>query len=229
MKGIRFRYREHIKAIFAIVLVVLLVFGLFFGLRLTLNASVPIRVVESGSMCMPYGRGCDGFLSLTHPFAPTLHKGDILLIQGVDPSDLNIDYPNSDIIIYKDPTNPTGTPIVHRIVAVQNINGTLYYQTKGDGNSNTKYPAIPSESEWDSNYLWHTGQGITADAIEGRVVMRIPWLGWIALIMQQSSWGLPLVIAIIILLVVVEFVLPILRKDHGERKVENKSEASSSM
>ena len=203
---------DYVKTAVVIGLIVALVLSVFLGLRFVLNTSVPIRVVESGSMCVPYGLACDGLLSLTHPFNQTLHKGDILIIQGVNPADLNVNYPNSDIIIYKDPNDPIGTPIVHRIAEVQNINGTLYYQTKGDGNPYTTYPAVPSEGEWDSNTLWKTGVGVTADAIEGRVVMRIPWFGWIALIMQESWWGLPLVIGLIMLLVVVEFVIPILKE-----------------
>lgn len=52
----------------------------------------------------------------------------------------------------------------------------------------------------------------------GKVDMRIPWFGWIALIMQQSSWGLPLIVSLIILLVIVEFVIPVLREN---KKVAN--------
>ncbi len=203
---------DYVKTAAAIGLIVALVLGLFLGLRLVLNTSVPIRVVESGSMCVPYGQACDGFLSLTHPFDQTLHKGDILIIQGVKPEEFNGNYPNSDIIVYENPRDPTGTPIVHRIVAIENISGTLYFQTKGDGNGYTKYPEVPSEDEWDSHTLWTSGQGVSQDAVEGRVVTRIPWFGWIALIMQQSSWGLPLVIGLIVLLVVVEFVIPILKE-----------------
>ena len=213
---------DYVKTAVAIGLVVALVLGFFLGLRLVLNTDVPIRVVESGSMCVPYGQACNGFLSLTHPFEQTLHKGDILLIQGVNPADLNTNYPNSDIIVYKNPRDPTGTPIVHRIAEVQNINGTLYYQTKGDGNGYTKYPLVPSTDEWDSHTLWTNGVGVTADSIEGRVVMRIPWFGWVALIMQQSSWGLPLVIGLIVLLVVVEFVIPILKEKRKSAQQKDK-------
>jgi hypothetical protein len=46
----------------------------------------------------------------------------------------------------------------------------------------------------------------------GKVVMRVPWFGWIALAMQQSQWGLPVIIGLILLLVVLEFVIPILKE-----------------
>ena len=195
-----------------------MVIGSYFGLQLGLNTSVPFRVVESGSMSLPLNfiRGPpyslnDFFLTLEHPFDRTLDTGDIIIIQKVDPKDLNTNYPDSDIIVYKSPADPTGTPIVHRIVAVQEINGTVYFQTKGDGNPSVKYPAIPSESDWDSHIFWRTGQGVSADAIEGRVVMRIPLFGWVTLFMKQNSLALPLVIGIILLFVVLEFAIPIVK------------------
>jgi signal peptidase I len=210
----KLRHNGNVKSGIVIFLIVGIVIGSYFGLQLVLNTSVPFRVVESGSMCVTFDGACDGW---SHSFAPTLHKGDIIIIQKVNSADLKTDYPNSDIIVYKSPNDPTGTPIVHRIVAVQTINGTLYFQTKGDGNPSAKYPDIPSEGEWDSNTLWHTGQGVTGDAIEGKVVMRVPLFGWVTLLMRQNSLVLPLVIGIILLLVVWEFVIPIVK---GKRKAK---------
>ena len=193
---------DYFKTAIAIALIVAIVFAFFFGLQLALGTPVPVRVVESGSMCVPYGGGCDGW---THPFEPTLHKGDILIIQWVDPADLNTNYPNSDIIIYK---NPKGvTPIVHRIVSSQEINGTLYFKTKGDGNGPTRWPDVPNyyDNIPDAN-------GVPEDLIEGKVIMRIPWFGWITLFMRNNQWGLPIVVALIVLLIIVEFVIPIWRE-----------------
>ena len=209
----KLRLDGNVKSVIVIFLIVGIVIGSYVSIQLVLNTSVPLRVVESGSMCVPYDGACDGWLSLNHPFAPTLHKGDIIIVQKVNSDDLKTNYPNSDIIIYKSPNDPTGTPIVHRIVAVQKINGTIFYQTKGDGNSNVKYPNLPSSADWDSNVLWHTGKGVTADSIEGKVVMRIPWFGWVTLLLKENSLALPVVIGIILLLVVLEFVIPIIKKN----------------
>jgi signal peptidase I len=144
------KQNSHLKSLLIIVAIIIIVLSGFFGLTSGLNTSVPIRVVESGSMCIPYHERCDGLLSLNHPFSPTLHKGDIIIVQGINPRELKINYPNSDIIVYKKPNNPTDTPIVHRIVTSYEANGTLYFQTKGDGNG-TPYPAAVNPGEYDSN------------------------------------------------------------------------------
>ena len=194
---------EYFKTAVAIALIIAIIAGFFVGMELVLGAAVPVRVVESGSMCVvqPYGR-CDGW---THPFDQTLHVGDIIVIQKVNPEDLNANYPNSDIIVYK---NPNGvTPIVHRIVEKQEINGTLYFKTKGDGNGPIIWPKTP-------NYYDNLpdSRGVPQDLVEGKVILRIPWFGWVTLFMRNNSWALPLVIALIVLLVVIEFVLPLVKE-----------------
>ncbi|MGE5575028.1 MAG: hypothetical protein ACM3UL_02735, partial [Ignavibacteria bacterium] len=174
-------------------------------------------------MCVPYDGACNGW---SHPFEQTLHIGDIIIIQKINPHDLSADYPNSDIIVYENPTDPTSTPIVHRIVATYTVNGTIYFQTKGDGNSATKWPDPPSTQEYDSHTLWSTGQGVPQDLVIGKVVMRIPYFGWVTLFLRNNSWGLPVIIGLILLLVVVEFVIPIIRGKTGktEQTKENKVE-----
>jgi hypothetical protein len=104
-----------------------------------LNTAYPVLAVKSGSMCIPQDGACDGW---SHPFSRTLHKGDLIIIQGVAPADLNANYPDSDIIVYHNPSNPDEL-IVHRIVAKIEINGTLYFSTEGDGNGIKKWPDKP--------------------------------------------------------------------------------------
>jgi signal peptidase I len=221
----KIRHSEYVKSAVVIVVIVGVVLGLFFGLGLVLGSPVPVRVVESGSMCVPYGAACQGLKAVNQPFAHTLHTGDLIIVQGVNPKDLNTNYPNSDIIVYLNPDNPTATPIVHRIVAVNDINGTLYFQTKGDGNGD-KWPAVPSPSEYDSVQLWQTGGGVGVpqSMVEGKVVMRIPYVGWITLLLKQNQWGLPAIVAVILLLVVLEFVIPIIRKSAKTPQAQSSSE-----
>ena len=220
---------NYVKSAIAIIIIVGVVLGAFFGLRVVLNTDTPVRVVESGSMSLPLNfitgppYSWNNFLlTLEHPFDRTLDTGDIIIIQGVNPKDLNTNYPKSDIIVYQKPDDPSNTPIVHRIVAVDNINGTLFFQTKGDGNEQ-KWPAIPPPSMYDSNTIYDGhGQGVPQNLVEGKVIMRISYFGWITLFLKENSWGLPIIIALILLLVVVEFVIPVLRgkKDTPQQEPE---------
>ena len=207
---------DDFKTATAIALIVAIVLGFFFGLSLALGTATPIRVVESGSMCIE-PKGCDGW---SHPFDQTLHVGDIIIIQAVNPQDLNVNYPNSDIVVYQNPSlrgNPRATPIVHRIVEKYEVNGTWYFQTKGDGNG-VNWPAPADPSEYDSHTLWITGEGVPEDLVLGRVVLRIPYFGWFTLFMNGNSWALPLVVGLIVLLIVIEFIVPVVREKNKKKQ-----------
>jgi hypothetical protein len=209
---------EYFQTAVVIGLIAVAVIGFWYGSQAVLNTPYPALAVVSGSMCIPYDGACDGWLSVTHPFARTLHKGDLIIVQGVDTRKLNTDYPNSDIIVFHEPCDPSDL-IVHRIVAVDVVNGTWYFRTKGDGNSRTKWPDTPSPSEYDP---WQTNgvPGVREDLVVGKVVMRIPWLGHLVLFMRNSV-GLPIVIALIIIIVIIEFVIPLLR---GKKPTEQQKE-----
>jgi hypothetical protein len=227
----RFWKSEYIQTLIVVGLIVLIVFGFWFGSQIALNTSIPPALaVVSGSMCIPYDSGCDGW---THPFDRTLHVGDIIVIQGVNPQDLNANYPDSDIIVFNRPGN-LDELIVHRIVAKEEIDGKWYFFTKGDGNSPPDvWPTFPNPREYDK---WPTAnanvpQGaVPQDLIVGKVIMRIPWVGLIAMFMHDvlgvnnSLIGIPMVIILIILLVIIEFVLPMRKQKETQPKQEKTTE-----
>lgn len=209
---------DYFKTAIAIALIVGIVLGFFFGLQLVLNTPYPALTVESGSMCIPYDGACDGW---SHPFERTLHVGDIIIVQGVDPATLNANYPNSDVIVYRDTLN--NKLIVHRVMGVKEINGTLYFETKGDGNGS------PSD-HWPNNSNFYDNipdsKGVPQNLVVGKVVMRIPWIGQITLFMRNNPWGLPVIIALIMLLVIIEFVVPILREKKPQQQPEQQNAES---
>jgi signal peptidase I len=206
---------DYFKTVITIALIPLLVAGFWFGLQAALNTRIfPLFTVTSGSMCIPDGP-CDPF---AHTFERTLHVGDLLVIQGVDPKDLKTDYPNSDIIVFQNPALPADDQmanIVHRIVSTEEVNGTLYFHTKGDGNG---YPDVwpnPPTTAVDvwvgpSNSTYHGA--VSQNYVYGKVIMRIPWFGELALLSQHFT-VIPIILMVIILiLVVIEFVLPLIKK-----------------
>ena len=190
----------NFQTMLSIILIILIVAGVWFGTQAVLDTPYPVLAVTSGSMCVPYDSLCTGW---DHPFALTLHTGDLIIVQGVNPADLNANYPYSDIILYHNPRDPEEL-IVHRIVKEENRNGVLYFSTEGDGNGVTQWPNPPDQID-----PWCP---FSQDLIVGKVVMRIPWLGHVVLFMR-SQYGVPTVVLLAILLILLEFVIPLLRRN----------------
>jgi signal peptidase I len=199
---------EYFQTVLTIVLIVVVVFGFWYGSQVVLNTNYPVLAVVSGSMCIPYDGNCNGW---DHPFAQTLHIGDLLIVQGVNPSSLNANYPNSNIIVFHEPGNPNEL-IVHRIVSETEIDGKLYFYTKGDGNvgiSGYKWPSTPPAPT--PEYGVDSFAPVSQDMVVGKVIMRIPWIGHIVLFMHDRL-GVSIVILLVLLLAIIEFIIPLARR-----------------
>jgi signal peptidase I len=193
-----------------IVFIVAVVLGFFYGSRLVLNNQYPMLAVASGSMCTLPGPYCDGW---SHPFEWTLHVGDLIVIQGVNVSDIyaapfNESGKSGDIIVFHQLYSDE--LIVHRAIDKQVEDGNIFFVTKGDGNSGPDQP-------------------IPADHVIGKVVLRIPWIGHLALFMRDSS-GIYLIIALIAILIIIELIIPVFREkkpeDEKKRSEQQFSETS---
>ncbi|MGF3522980.1 MAG: hypothetical protein ACQXXJ_07780, partial [Candidatus Bathyarchaeia archaeon] len=96
---------EYFQTAVLISVILLIVVGFFIA-----EIAGLIRVVTTPSMAIGYsGPGYEW----THPFDRTIQVGDIIVIQSVNPAELNANYPNSDIIVYN--VYSSDVPIVHRI------------------------------------------------------------------------------------------------------------------
>ena len=130
---------------------------------------------------------------------PTIMSGEIVLIDtNINPETLRTFYPDSDIILFKKPSDQSEL-ILHRIVYTIEGEIFLYFYTKGDGNSATKYPDLPSAFELDP---WYSGSGIPESFIVGKFVDSIiPALflvaGFWVLIIVSIIAGLSVVVLII--------------------------------
>jgi signal peptidase I len=216
---------EHFKTLLTIILIIVVVFGLWFGAQFVLNTPFPILAVASGSMCKPHYMYCDGY---SHPFERTLHIGDLIIVQGISAKDVKTGFdPNGDIIVFHRPKSVSSDPdelIVHRAIANVTKNGLIYFRTRGDGSQSS------SGDQWNRDYRdGNTYENYTLDGmvsekmLVGRVVMRVPWLGHIALFMRNSS-GIYIILALLIILIIVEFALPMLRKKTPEKEPEVSTE-----
>jgi signal peptidase I len=189
-----------------IVLIVVVVFGFWFGLRFALNTDYPMLAVASGSMCMVQPNQCDGW---SHPFARTLHTGDLIIVQGVNASDIHPGpKPIGDILVFRVSTG-SDELIVHRAIEERTINGKIYFITQGDANPSPGPPNYPS------NEL--PAGAVPIENVIGKVVLRIPWIGHLALFMRDQS-GVYLILALIIIIIAVELVLSMYKSKETETK-----------
>ncbi|MGD0496565.1 MAG: signal peptidase I [Candidatus Bathyarchaeia archaeon] len=172
--------------------IVSVVFGFWYGSRLFLDTQYPMLAVASGSMSLPKGVVDDGW---SRPFGPTLHTGDLIVVEGVNPQDVyaapyNASGRSGDILVFR--AIGSDDLIVHRAIGknVGSDGQVVAFITQGDGNDQTgPYSPTPVEN------------------VIGKVVMRIPWIGHVALFMRNST-GILVILVLIMVLIVVEFALP---------------------
>lgn len=121
------------------------------------------------------------FLSTDMPFVavasgsmkPALEVGDLVIVQGVPASEIK----EGDIIVFNKPGEKSHT--IHRVIAIETLaNGTIRFKTKGDAN--------PTEDPW-----------IPEQNVKGRVLQRIPYIGYMVLIP-----AIPVTIAILIIIII---------------------------
>ena len=191
------------KVIVAVLLISFAFFGsfiIYFVLQVSLNTQTPIVVVVSGSM------------------APTINEGDILFVQGRDPSLIqngSAVEKDGDIIVF----NAYGLwssapldPIVHRVIEKWYDNGTWYFRTMGDANS------LPDPVK------------ISEDKVIGVVIGGIPFIGWIKIVLTESGLLIPLLIIISVLLII-SIVWDFVKKEEkdSERDLQEKKTDELSM
>ena len=164
---------------------VLIKFIVYPGLGFLLGTTHPVVAVVSGSMehSLTAGRVCgeypsqyignlDGWWGLCgdfydpfsiskedfiyYPFKNGFNKGDIIVLTGAEPEDIN----KGDVIVFM---GRKPDPIIHRVIKKWQEDDGYHFTTKGDHN-----PGLVTD---DVN--------IPENAVIGRALFRIPWLGYI--------------------------------------------------
>lgn len=99
--------------------------------------------------------------------------GDIMVLKGTNPKDLNI----GDVIVFR---SKKPDPIIHRIIEIKRDNENYIFRTKGDRNKNSISLADdPDVNEFE----------VTEDQVIGRAILRIPFLGWVKILFTQAFVG----------------------------------------
>ncbi|MEM2337380.1 MAG: signal peptidase I [Candidatus Bathyarchaeia archaeon] len=172
---------DYFQTAITIALIFLIVFSLYYSAQAVLGTPYPVLAVASGSML------------------PTLNIGDLIVVQKIDPAQINADPKGltGDILVYK----KGDELIVHRAVKIEDRNGIYYITTRGD-NSGVDDPAWPSTN------------------LVGKVIARIPYLGNIPLFLNSGRNTYILFLALLIIFIIL--MLPFGSNDK-EKLVEKKS------
>jgi signal peptidase I len=166
------RKNALVATLLLLILVLLANFIIQGALILILKTPDPLSTPISGSM------------------EPTLNPGDLLIIQGGITGESVYAHPvNGDIIIFHNPEDYNGTPIVHRAIDKYEYNGKLYIVTKGD---NTLTNPRPDDWSWygfpeDRNY---SVAGIPESYIISKVIFRIPYMGYVLMALDETTINL---------------------------------------
>ena len=154
------KQRKLIINILTIAIPILSVIAIYFGLQIALATKTPFVAVAGGSM------------------RPTLETGDLLIVQGVPPENIQKD----DIIVFTPPPEYGSAYTIHRVTRIQQLeNGTLLFKTKGDANDSEDPYSVPDFR------------------VHGRPMYWIPYIGYI--ILDPTIPIVIIVITIIIILV----------------------------
>jgi signal peptidase len=108
---------DYFQTVIMVILMLVIVFGFWYGSQLVLNTQYPALAVVSNSM------------------QPMLNVGDVIIIQGVSADQINPGYINGDIVVFKRPTiYDPDFRIVHRAVGKENRTDGIWIITHGDNN-----------------------------------------------------------------------------------------------
>ncbi len=182
---------SYVKTVILAVIIIGGVMGFWIGLKAGLRTEYPLLTVASGSM------------------VPTLNVGDLIAVQGVEnASALYVaPKPNGEIIVFRSP-RMEGELIVHRAIYGElNPDDQLwYFRTQGDANF--------GPDNWFGSETWN-GM-ISQNRIVGRVVGKVPWVGYIPLYIRTRE-GIVLIVILIVLILMAEY-LPVLLKKQPEQE-----------
>jgi len=204
---------EYFRLLVFTVIILTSLASFWFGSVFILKTDHPYLTVSSGSMCrrgIETGHSttnCDGFTCI---FYPTLHIGDLIVVEGgLDPSKIKAaPYPKGDIIVFRSPSNPE-VLVVHRAIGKKYENGHWVFTTQGDG--------LLHPDRWSGK--------LTEKYIVGKVIFRIPLLGHIPLFLHTPLGNAVYILTLtfLIILLIWDMLSPLLTpREEKSKETEEK-------
>ncbi|MEM2440616.1 MAG: signal peptidase I, partial [Candidatus Bathyarchaeia archaeon] len=140
----------------------------YYGAQAALGTPYPALAVASDSMF------------------PTLNIGDLIIVQKIDPAQINADLNGltGDILVYRKPIYGGGEElVVHRAVKVENRSDGIYITTRSDKYGTNDTP-------------WHSSR------LVGKVIARIPFIGHLPLLFHSQENIYILLLAFLVILII---------------------------
>lgn len=140
------------------------------------------------------------YIIISPSMEPTIKVEDAIVIMRQEPNELK----KSDIITFlsSDPRY-SGLTITHRIVGVEKSeNGDIFYRTKGD-NNNSEDTAL-----------------VSSDNVYGKVILKIPKIGYIQYILTQA-YGWVLLVVVPCLGIVIFDIIKLIKSIKGNKGENN--------
>ena len=164
---------------------------------LIVNLTIIVKSIADPDQ-VPGFLGYKPLIVLSGSMEPTILPGDIVIVKEVPADTLK----EGDIVAYLRET----TVITHRIMSINQTDGSRNFYTKGDNNNVDD--ALP----------------VTDDMMEGKYLFRIPGVGNAAMFMQTPT-GIILFIAVPLILFILYDLLRRRKYDKREDKVTRELEA----
>ncbi|MBS7621924.1 signal peptidase I, partial [Candidatus Bathyarchaeota archaeon] len=158
---------EYLQTALTVALILIIVFGLYFGTQAALGSEYPALAVASGSML------------------PTLNIGDLIIVQKINPAEINVGKLHGDILVFRNPKRP-GELIVHRAIKIQPAGNYFMITTAGDASGGESDGFSP----WNSSLLI------------GKVIARIPAIGNLPLLLHSEGNTYILFLALLVILII---------------------------
>lgn len=98
----------------------------------------------------------------TYPFPNGFRKGDVIILWRANAKNIQL----GDVLVFQ---GDKPQPIIHRVVRIWKEENQLFYQTKGDHNSDSLTGSFGETK-------------IKEERIYGKGLLRIPYLGWIKIV-----------------------------------------------
>jgi signal peptidase I len=165
--------------------------GVLFNALMATSILMALLVFASGSL--PALMGLKTMVVSSGSMEPAIHTGDAVTIETVTTEDIQI----GDVITFGDMEGHG--MVTHRVIAIEEMNGTTYFQTQGDANR-TADPNLAS-----------------ADAVYGRVKLTLPMAGYL-LFFAATALGKLTLIGLPLLFLMVQEVRKLMRENESRKE-----------